>query len=61
MSDVKPEYMKVIERLRIDDSDRDVLISGCKYLADTVDELNEKYNTTAYRLKAVFHNDYEPI
>ena len=60
MSDIKLGYIKVIERLRIDDSDRDVLISGCKYLADTVDELNEKYNTTVYKLKAVFHDDYEP-
>ena len=59
MSEVKPGYVKVIERLRMDDSDKDVLISGCKYLADTVDELNEQYNTNAYRLKVVFHNDYQ--
>lgn len=59
MSNVKHGYIKVIELLRLNDNDREVLISGCKYLADTVDELNEKYNTNAYKLKVVFHKDYQ--
>jgi hypothetical protein len=46
-----------INRTALNDNDREVLISGCKYLADTVDELNEKYNTNAYKLKVVFHKD----
>ena len=59
MSDIKPGYVKVIDRIHIDDSHRHELITGCKYLADIVDGLNEKYNTNAYRLKVVFHNDYQ--
>ena len=56
----EPVYIKTINRAPLNDNDREVLISGCKYLVDTVDELNEKYNTHAYRLKVILHNGYKP-
>jgi len=59
VSEGAPVYIKAINRTALNDNDREVLISGCKYLADTVDELNEKYNTNAYKLKVVFHKDYQ--
>ena len=58
MSDDEPVYIKAINRVRMSVNDTDALISGCKYLADTIDELNERYNTDAYKLKVVFHRDY---
>ena len=59
MSMGEPVYIKTINRAPLNDNYREILISGCKYLADTVDELNEKYNTTAYKLKVVLHKDYQ--
>jgi hypothetical protein len=58
--DGNPLYIKSINRLPLNGNDRELIISGCKYIADTVDNLNEKYNTNSFKLRVIFHDDYNP-
>ena len=60
MSEGTPVYIKSINRLPLNGNDRELIISGCKYIADTVDNLNEKYNTNSFKLRVIFHDDYNP-
>jgi hypothetical protein len=53
----KTEYIKVINRLHIDRSKKQVIVDGVQYLSDKVDELNTKYNTNAYVLDVGVEKD----